>query len=204
MKQWKKHLGILQFYKCLPWHSYDIWFLRYGVQQTELFVILGHFLPFYPTKTPKYQNFEKMKKKPSDIIILRKSMKNADHIPYCSWDMGHERCNFYFHFGLFFVLYPPNNPENQHLEKMKKISGDIIILHMRVINDNQMMCGSWDNQMMCGSWDMERNRQNFLSIRTIFCPFTLLTSQKIKFWKNEKNKTKKQQLEILPFYTCVP
>ena len=111
---------------------------------------------------------------------------------------------FIFILGYFLSFYPPNNPENQHLEKMKKISGDIIILHMRVINDNQMMCGSWDNQMMCGSWDMERNRQNFLSIRTIFCPFTLLTSQKIKFWKNEKNKTKKQQLEILPFYTCVP
>ena len=28
--------------------SYDVWFLRYGVRQTKFFVILGHFLPFYP------------------------------------------------------------------------------------------------------------------------------------------------------------
>ena len=28
------------------WQSYDVWFLRYGVQQTEFFVILDHFLPF--------------------------------------------------------------------------------------------------------------------------------------------------------------
>ena len=28
--------------------SYDVWFLRYKVQHTECFVILGHFLPFYP------------------------------------------------------------------------------------------------------------------------------------------------------------
>ena len=37
-------------------------FLRYGVQQTEMFVILGHFSPFYPTNNPKNENFEKMEK----------------------------------------------------------------------------------------------------------------------------------------------
>ena len=30
------------------WQSYDVWFLRYGAQETEFFVIWGHFLPFYP------------------------------------------------------------------------------------------------------------------------------------------------------------
>ena len=29
------------------WQSYDVWFLRYGVWQTEFFVILDHFLYFY-------------------------------------------------------------------------------------------------------------------------------------------------------------
>ena len=33
------------------------------------------------------------------------------------------------HFMLFFALLPPNNPENQNFEKMKKIPGDITILH---------------------------------------------------------------------------
>ena len=28
--------------------SYDVWFLRYKVQRTKFFVILGHFLPFDP------------------------------------------------------------------------------------------------------------------------------------------------------------
>ena len=37
---------------------------------------------------------------------------------------------------------PPNNPKNQNFEKMKKTPGDIIILHMRTINDNHMMYGS--------------------------------------------------------------
>ena len=40
---------------------------------------------------------------------------------------------------------------------------------------------------MYGSWDMERNRQNFFSFWTIFCPFTLLTTlKKIKVLKNWK------------------
>ena len=35
-----------------------------------IFVILDHFLPFYPLNNPKNQNFEKMKKITGDIIIL--------------------------------------------------------------------------------------------------------------------------------------
>ena len=41
--------------------------------------------------------------------------------------------------------------------------------------------------MMCGSWDMDHDRQNFLSLWTIFCPFTTLTTQKIKILKKWKN-----------------
>ena len=58
--------------------------LRYGAQQTEFFIILGHFLPFYPTNNPKYQNFEKMNQSPGDIIILHKCTKNHDHMLYSS------------------------------------------------------------------------------------------------------------------------
>ena len=45
------------------------------------------------------------------------------------------------HLGPFFVLLPPahpNNPVNQNFEKMKKTSGDIIILHKCTINNNHM------------------------------------------------------------------
>ena len=43
------------------------------------------------------------------------------------------------HFGPFFVLLPPNNPENQNFEKIKKIFGDIIILHKRTKNHDHML-----------------------------------------------------------------
>ena len=50
----------------------------------------------------------------------------------------------------FLLLYPPNNPENQHFGKMKKKPGDIIILCFCTINNNHMMYVYWD---------MECNRQ---------------------------------------------
>ena len=61
-KKWNKHLQILSFYNCLPkmrimWSVLEIWSVT-----DIIFVILGHFLPFYPTNNPKNQNFEKMKK----------------------------------------------------------------------------------------------------------------------------------------------
>ena len=42
---WRYYHFTNVYYK---WQSYDVWFLRYEVQQTEFLVILDHFLPFYP------------------------------------------------------------------------------------------------------------------------------------------------------------
>ena len=55
--------------------------------------------------------------------------------------------------------------------------GDTIILQLCTTNDNHMMYGSWDR--VC-------NRQIFFSFWTIFCPFTSLTTQKIKILKKWK------------------
>ena len=51
--------------------SYDVRFLRYRVRKTVFFVILGHFLSFYPPNDNENQNFKKMKKIPADIILLQ-------------------------------------------------------------------------------------------------------------------------------------
>ena len=53
-------------------------FLKFGSQQTDFFLILDHFLPFYPPHNPKNQNFEKIKEMPG-CIILHKCTKNHDH-----------------------------------------------------------------------------------------------------------------------------
>ena len=39
-----------------------------------------------------------------------------------------------FHFGIYW--WTLKNPKNQNFEKMKKIAGDIIILHMCTKNHN--------------------------------------------------------------------
>ena len=64
----------------------------------QFFVILDHFLPFYPPMDPKNQNFEKMKEAPGDIIILHVCNKNYDQMMYGSWDIVHDRWNCYFSF----------------------------------------------------------------------------------------------------------
>ena len=46
------------------------------------------------------------------------------------------------YFGPFLTFHPPDNLENQHFEKMKKIPRDNIILHKCTINDNRIMYDS--------------------------------------------------------------
>ena len=178
-KKWKKHLKILSFYKH-KWQSYDVWFLRYGVQQTEFFVILDHFLPFHLPNNPKNQNLEKMKKTPGNIIILHKCTITDNYITYGSWDMKHDRQNFLSFWTIFCTFIPLTTQKIKILKKWKT-PGDI---HKWTINDNHMVYISWD---------MNPDGQNFLSFQTVFCHFTPLTTQKIKIWK-----------EILSLYTCKP
>ena len=67
------------------------------------------------------------------------------------------------------------------LKKWKKKPGDIIILHM---------CTKNYDEMICASWDMVHDGCNSFSFWLIFCPFTPVTSRKIKIfkkWKKEKN-----------------
>ena len=124
--------------------NHEVWFLRYGVQQTKMFCRLDRFLPIYPTHNPKNQSFEKMKEK-----------KRGDIIIWCMvseiWSMMDKIfCNI----GHLLPFYPTMEQENQNFKKMKKITGDIIILHMCTINENHMMYGSWN---------MECDRKNVLS-----------------------------------------
>ena len=101
------------------------------MQQTEFFAILDHFLPFYPPNDPKNQNFEKMKKKRLEISSFYTSVPKIMIICYTVPEIWRVTdVIFIFHFGHFLPFYLPNDPKNQHFEKMKKRPGDINILHM--------------------------------------------------------------------------
>ena len=47
---------------------------------------------------------------------------------------------------------------------MEKNSGNIILLHLNIINEDHMMCGSWD---------IKPRQTEFLVILGLFCPLTL-------------------------------
>ena len=149
--------------------SYDVQFPRFGVRQTEFFVILGHFLLFYHSQPPKNQNFEKKWEIFLEILSFYTYMCtiNEDHMIYGSWNIRCNRQKFLSFWAIFCPFSPLTTWKIKILKLKKTTTGDIIILHI---------CTKNDNHMMYGSWDMERDRQNFLSFWTIFCPFTSLST----------------------------
>ena len=96
--------------------------------------------------------------------------------------MEHNR-QFFVILSHFLPFNPTNNPKNQNFEKMKKVSGDNIILLQCTKNHYHTIPEIWHVTDL---------------IFFIFCPFTPLKAQKIKI------KKKKMKKKISSFYTCVP
>ena len=69
-------------------HMMDVYFLKYGAQLTEAFVILSHFLSFYPINTLKKHNFEKRKKH-----LEISSLYTWCMVPE-TWEHDREFCHF--------------------------------------------------------------------------------------------------------------
>ena len=67
---------------------------------------------------------------------------------------------------------PPNNPENQNFEEMKKPFGDVIILNVWNKKHHHAMYALSDTE--CS------HRHNFLSFQAIFCFFATFLTPKIK------------------------
>ena len=84
-----------------------VWFLRYKVQRTKLFVILGHFLPFHPPNNPKNQNFEKIKK----------NTWKYDHVRLLR--VKHDRLNFLSLWAIY-CLFNPITAQKIKIKKKRK------------------------------------------------------------------------------------
>ena len=160
------------------WQSYDVWFLRYWAQWTKFFVILDHFLPFYPHNNPKNQSFEKMKKNTWRYIILHMRTINESHMMYGSWDMKFDGQDFLSFLTVFCPFTVLTTQKIKILKNWKKTTGDIIILHK---------CSKNHDHMLYCSLDMAHNRcKCYFSLWATFCPFTSLATQKIKIFKKMK------------------
>ena len=112
LKKWKntwRYHFINVYHK---WQSYDVWFFRYGVQQTKVFCHFGLFfvlllppLPPHPTPPLTTQKIKILQnwKMPLELSsFYQKCTKNHDHILYCSLDMARNRFNCYFSFWAIF------------------------------------------------------------------------------------------------------
>ena len=106
-EKWKNFLEILSFYtvyqKSQSFMMYSSWD---RVRETELFVILDHFLLLYPPNNLKNQNFGKMEKNPGDIIF-HKYTKTNNHMMYGYWDTEWDRQNVSSFWAIFCPFIPP-------------------------------------------------------------------------------------------------
>ena len=167
----KKCLERLSFYTSVPkltitWCMVpEIW----SAWQTEFFVILDHFFPFYhPLMIPNIKILKKMEKMPGNIISFYTYMCtiNEDNMIHGSWNIRCERQKILIFWAIFCPFSPLKTWKIKILKKWKKTTRDIINLHK---------CTKNDNHMVYGSWDMKSDRQNYLSFGTVFCHFTPLT-----------------------------
>ena len=83
-------------------------------------VIVGHFLPFYPPKNLKNQNFEKLQKLNGDIINLLMCTQNHNHMMYGSWVMEWDRQNILSFQPIFCLFTPWTICKIKIKKKMKK------------------------------------------------------------------------------------
>ena len=92
------------------------------LSMTDCFVILDHFLPFYPTPPPKYnnqkyQNFEKIKKQLKILSFYTRVPKST-----IIWYMVPERSSTteFFVILTIFCLFTPYKPEKSKFWKNEK------------------------------------------------------------------------------------
>ena len=168
------------------WQSYDVWFMRYGAWQTEFFVILDRFLPFYPTNNPKNQHFQRMEKSPEDII-LHMCTKNDNHMMYGSWDI--ERENF---LSFWTIFCPFTSLATWKIKILKNEKNSWRYYHFTQVYHKWQSYDVWF--LRYEAW-----RTEFFVILDCFLPFYFPNNP-----KNQNFEKLKKTLEILSFYTCVP
>ena len=126
--------------------------------QTEFFLTLDHFLPFYSPNNSKNHSFDKMEKKKLGILLYH-NWKSYDvcFLRYEAWQ------TFLPFWAIFCPFTPLTTQKNQHFEKMKQKPGDTIILNKSTKNYYHML--------YC-SWEMAHGGCNFhFLFWDAFCPF---------------------------------
>ena len=145
----------------------DMIYSSWNIERDGLkLVILGNFSPFYSPKDQKNyfrKNFEKMKKIIGDIIILLMCTKNHNHMMYGSWD--------FLSLLVIFCSFTPRTTRKIKILNNWKSTWRYYFTYVH---------HKWQSYscMVPDIWSA--TNKNFLSFWTVFCPFTPLTTHKIK------------------------
>ena len=130
--------------------------------------------PPSPLWTPRKLKFSKNEKSTRRYYHFTNDYHKWQSYDICFFRYGVQQTKFFVILDRFLPFYPCNCLKNQNFEKMKKTSGDTIILHICTKNYDQMMYGSWD--MVCDRWmngrtesDIERWVPHLKKIAITFC-----------------------------------
>ena len=159
--------------------SYEVQFLRYRVKHV-FFVILGHFLPFYPPRhltTQKTKILKKWKKAPGDVIILNLCNKKNNHMMYAYSEIWSATDIIFCHFRPIFALLPHYWPGKLKFEKNVKNT-------WRYYPFTHVYHKSRSYDVWFLRYKVQRTE--FFVILGHFCPLTLLITQKIRILKKWK------------------
>ena len=121
-KMKKNPRDIIILHKCtitIIWQSYDIWFLRYQLQDI-FFCYLGPFFALLPPppNSPKNENIKKSKII-LDIWSFYTNVPKIMIIAYTVSEIWHVMgLIVIFHYGLFFPFYPCNSLKNDNFTKI--------------------------------------------------------------------------------------
>ena len=184
MKNEKKLLEI-SFYTSVP-KTTIIWGTVPEIR-SETDRIFCHFRQFfYPPNNQENQNFKKMKKASRDVIILHMCTKNHNHMMFASWDMEYNR--------QIFVISGHFCPFTPLLTSQKKFG--INVKKTWVYYPITNVYHKW--------WSYDVWFLRYKAWQTVilghFLPFDPPNNLKNQSFE----KTKKQHLKILLFYTCIP
>ena len=111
-KKWKQTWRYYHFTNvCYKWLSYDLWFLRYGVQWTNFFVIWTIICPFTPPPPPLTSWKVKI------LMPVYHKWKS-----YAVWFLRYQQhqIEFFFILDYFLAFNTPNKPKNENFEETKK------------------------------------------------------------------------------------
>ena len=86
---WRYHHLTIAYQKSWSYARYCSWDMV--PDRCNYFSFWAIFCPFIPLTAKKNQNLKKMKKTPTDIIILHMCTKNYDQMMYGSWDIVRNR-----------------------------------------------------------------------------------------------------------------